>query len=71
MNNNIDRTLDVVFQGLGVFLYTITLKQKLKGVTCMLFRMSCYSTPKGITHSKSFWHLPQMYCERKIASVLF
>ena len=52
INNNTDRTLDVVFSRFKGFLFTITLRQN-------------YKTEKEDARN-SFGPLPQGYCERKI-----
>ena len=52
INNNTERTLDVVFSRFRGFLFTISLRQKSKGVTrilspCLVIQRSMRATPLG------------------------
>jgi len=61
INNNTDRTLDVVFSRFKGFSVTITLRQKPKE-----FRGSVELQDREIEHARnSFGPLPQGYSERK------
>ena len=56
-----DRTLDIVFLRFLGFSFTITLRQKPKGVTRMLGEKACST----LHECNSFGLLPQGYCEGK------
>ena len=61
INNNTDRRLDVVFQDLGGFSFTITLRKKPKGVNRMLSILSF-----NAERAYFFWLLTQLFVVNEI-----